>query len=159
MQIAKAMGAHVTALCGPRNVELMHSLGADAVLDYTQQDFATQGKRYDAIIGVNGGRSLGDYKRCLDEGGRYVLVGGNARQLFEAILLGSLRFAFSSKSASFLIVDASKRQDDLEQLAQWLGEGRIRPVIDRTFTLAETADAISYAEEGHIRGKVIITID
>jgi NADPH:quinone reductase-like Zn-dependent oxidoreductase len=156
VQIAKAMGAHVTAVCGPRNVELMRSLGADAVLDYTKENFAAQERRYDAILGVNGGRSLGEYKRCLEKGGRYVMIGGSSRQLFEALLLGSLRFAFSDKSASFLMIDDSKKQDDLEQLAAWLGDGRIRPVIDRTFALSESADAFRYVERGHVRGKVVI---
>ena len=158
VQVAKAMGAHVTAVCGPSSVDLVTSLGADEVLDYTKEDFGTREERYDVILGINGHRSLGTYRRCLQPGGTYVMVGGENRQIFHALLFGRLRFLFGGKQALTLTVNDALRQQDLEQLSGWLSRGAVRPVIDRSFALHEAADAMRYVLKGHVAGKVVLRV-
>jgi NADPH:quinone reductase-like Zn-dependent oxidoreductase len=158
VEIAKAMGADVTAVCGAGSAELVASLGADRVLDYTKDDFAREGRTYDVILGVNGYRSLADYRRCLGPGGRYVMIGGANRQIFEALLLGRLRFLGSGKTARVLTLDKARYATDLRELSELLTGGALRPVIDRMFTLEETPEAIRFAEKGHVRGKVVIRV-
>lgn len=158
VQIAKALGAHVTAVCGPGSQALVASLGADVVIDYTQEDFAQREERYDAILGINGHRSLGTYKRCLKPEGTYVMVGGGSKQLFAALLMGRLRFAFSGRRCTTLTIDDAKRGDDLRQFAAWIEDGRLVPTIDRTYPLAEIAEAIRYVERGHVKGKVVLSV-
>lgn len=159
VQIAKARGAEVTAVCGEGGVELVSSLGAEHVVDYRKQDFSQEGRRYDVILGVNGYHSLSEYRDCLNPGGRYVMIGGTNRQIFESLLFGRASFMFSGKAASVLTIDHSRRGTDLLQLRELLSDGRIRPVIDRCFALEEVADAVRYVEKGHVRGKVVITVD
>ena len=100
VQIAKALGAEVTAVCGAGSAEMVSSLGADRVMDYAKNDFTTEDKRYDVILGVNGHHSLAEYKRCLNPGGRYIMIGGSNRQIFEALLFGRFTFMFGNKTAS-----------------------------------------------------------
>jgi NADPH:quinone reductase-like Zn-dependent oxidoreductase len=158
VQVAKALGAHVTAVCGPRNTELMASLGADVVLDYTKDDFTERDERYDAVLGVNGHRSLGDYARALARGGRYVMVGGDNAQIFDALLFAPFRFLGTGKTAGALTIQDSLRQGDLEQLAAWLAEGKLKAVIDQVFALRDAPQAMRYVEQGHVRGKVVLSI-
>jgi NADPH:quinone reductase-like Zn-dependent oxidoreductase len=156
VQIAKAFGAHVTAICGAHNAERVRSLGADVVLDYKQGDFTAQGVTYDLILAVNGYHPLRDYKRALAPRGRYLMVGGSNRQIFEAMLGGWLRSVGSDKRMSNVM--AQTNGNDLRTLAAMVVDGQVRPVIDRSFPLAQTADALTYLEEGHARGKVVIEI-
>lgn len=155
----RTMQAEVTAVCGASGVELVSSLGADRVIDYRKQDFTQEGTRYDVVLGVNGYHSLSEYRECLNPRGRYVMIGGTNRQIFESLLFGRVSFMFSDKAASVLTIDHSLFATDLLQLRELLSDGGIRPVIDRSFALEEVADAIRYVEEGHVRGKVVITID
>ncbi len=158
VQIAKALGAEVTAVCGSGSVDLVSGFGADRVIDYTKEDFWKEDKRYDVILGVNGYHSLAQYKRSLKPGGRYVMIGGNNRQIFEALLLGPFKFMFGDKTLGALTIDASLRAKDLAQLRDMLASGQLKPVIDRTFALDDTAEAIRYVEQHHVRGKVVITV-
>lgn len=158
VQIASALGAHVTAVAGPKSVELVRSLGAHAVLDYTREDFTTSGETWDAIIAVNGYRSLRDYRRSLSRGGRYVMVGGSGAQLFEALILARPYFALDGKWAGALTIDHSRQADDLAQLAGWLERGEITPVIDSMFDLEHTAKAMTLVEQGHVRGKIVLRV-
>ena len=158
VQIAKAFGAEVTAVCGAGSAEMVKRFGADRVIDYATDDFTNDDKRYEVILGVNGYHSLAEYKRCLNPSGRYVMIGGSNRQIFEALLLGRLKFMLGDKTSSVLTVDGSLRAKDLAQLRDMLTSGELKPVIDRTFGLDETAEAIRYVEKGHVRGKVVIKI-
>lgn len=159
VQIAKAYGAHVTGVCSTRNVDLVRSLGADQVVDYTQEDFTQGGQRYDLIVDNVGNRALRHLRRALTPKGTLVLVGAKR----DGWLLGPLRLPlrlllvarFVGQRLSFFI--AKLLNTDLVILKELIEAGKVTPVIDRTYPLSETAEAIRYAEAGHARGKVVIT--
>jgi NADPH:quinone reductase-like Zn-dependent oxidoreductase len=161
VQIAKSFGAEVTAVCGTRNAEMARSLGADHVIDYTQEDFTKNGQRYDLILAVNGYHPIFAYRRALRPTGVYVLVGASNEHLMRAMrqtmLLGPvISRTGRRKMHNFL---AKPTQKDLLVLTALLEAGKVVPVIDRRYPLSETAEAIRYLEEGHARGKVVITVD
>jgi NADPH:quinone reductase-like Zn-dependent oxidoreductase len=158
VQIAKAYGAKVTAVCGPRSVELVRSLGADRVIDYTEEDFAKEPLRYDVVFGVNGYRPLALYRSLLVPGGVYVMVGGAGRQILEALLFGKLQFLWSGRRMEVLTVDELVRDKDLEEIRELLGSGGLSVTVDRVFPLARAAEAIRYVEGGHVRGKAILEV-
>lgn len=155
VQIAKALGAEVTAVCGARNVDLVRSIGADHVLDYTKDDFSALGRRYDLILATNGDRSIWDYRRALTANGRYAMSGGSNRQLTDALLFGPLLSLGHQKFGNLLV---KPQQTDLLFLKDLCETGQLKPVIDRRYPLAEVPAAIRYIEEGHARGKVVITV-
>jgi NADPH:quinone reductase-like Zn-dependent oxidoreductase len=155
VQIAKCFGAKVTAVCSTRNLDMARSLGADQVIDYTQEDFTRSGERYDLILAANGYHPLADYKRALNPGGIYVMTGGSNRQIFQALLLGPWMSIGGRKLGG---MTAKSSQKDLAFLKGLFEAGKVKPVIDRVYALGEVAEAIRYLEEGHARGKVVITI-
>ena len=157
VQIAKALGAHVTAVCSTRNVEQTRALGADRVLDYTRGDFTREGERYDLVADVAGGHSWSAMRRVLEPDGRLVIVGahGSRRQLrhIAAVWLAS---RFSKQTVEFFVANFNK--EDLQTLADMLEDGRLKPAIDRTYELAEAKDALCTFGEGHVRGKLVLTM-
>ena len=155
VQIAKTFGAEVTAVCSTRNVDVVRSIGADHVIDYTKDDFAGRGQRYDLILAANGDRSIWDYRRALSADGCYAMTGGSNRQLTEALLLGPL---LSIGRQRFGNVLARPNQDDLLVLKELCESGKVRPVIDRRFALSQVSSAVRYVEDGHARGKVVVTV-
>jgi NADPH:quinone reductase-like Zn-dependent oxidoreductase len=155
VQIAKAFGAGVTAICSTRNLDMVRSLGADHVVDYTKEDVTRNGKRYDLVLDAAAYRSLLDYRQSLTRDGTYVLVGGSVSRLFGAMLLGLL-FSMSPRKVGVMLTRINK--PDLVELKELLETGKVVPVIDRRYPLSETADAIRYLEELHARGKVVITV-
>lgn len=158
VQLAKMVGAEVTAVCSPRNGELVRSLGADHVIDYTREDFTRTGKRYDLIFAINGYHSLFDYRRALSPQGIYVCAGGTLAQFSQAMLLGPLMSRNGGqKMGSMGISEAN--QEDLVFLAELLQAGKIAPVIDRSYPLSEIVEAIRYVEDKHAQGKVVITVN
>lgn len=156
VQLAKAYGAEVTAVCSSANVELARSLGADYVIDYTQEDFARRGQHYDLILAVNGDRSIWDYKRALTRGGTCVLVGGSLRQIFQGMLLGPLAATGGRQKIVNLL--ARPRADDLAYLGELLEAKKVVPVLDRQYSLKEVPQALHYLGQGHAKGKVILTV-
>lgn len=158
VQIAKAMGAEVTAVCSTRNLEMVRSIGADHVIDYTQEDFTQNGQRYDLIIDNVGNRSLSDLKRSLTANGNCVIIGFSSLSLlFQHMLLGPLVSRKGGKRIG-LMGTAQINKDDLAVLKELLETGKVVPVIDRRYPLSEAAEAIRYLEEGHARGKVVISV-
>jgi NADPH:quinone reductase-like Zn-dependent oxidoreductase len=157
VQVAKALGAHVTAVCSTRNVEQTRALGADRVLDYTHEDFTRGDERYDLIADVAGGHSWFAMRRALKPEGRLVVVGahGSRGQLrhIAAVKLASLRSDFEVK---FFIT--KPRKSDLQTLADMLQNGSLKPVIDRSYDLSEASDALRTFGEGHVSGKLVLTI-
>jgi len=156
VQLAKYFGAVVTAVCGSKNVEQMSSLGADYVIDYTEEVFSKSNRCYDLILAVNGNRPLSTYKRILNPNGTYVMVGGALSQIFKSILFGWL-MSFGSKKMRSLA--AKSDQKDLEFIVKLVEDAKIRPVIDRRYSLDRTAEAMQYLGEGHARGKVVINVE
>ena len=155
VQIAKTFGAEVTAVCSTRNVDMMRSIGADHVIDYTKDDFATQGQRYDLILATNGDRSIWDYRRALTADGCYAMTGGSNRQLTEALLFGALLSIGRQQFGNVLV---KPNQGDLLVLKELCESGKVRPVSDRRFPLSEAPAAVRYVEDGHARGKVVVTM-
>jgi NADPH:quinone reductase-like Zn-dependent oxidoreductase len=154
VQIAKAFGAEVTAVCSTRNLEQARTLGADHVIDYSRENFTKSDQRYDLIFAANGYHSLGEYKRVLKPQGIYVMAGGKTWQIFEVMLFGGL---YSEKNGRTLRnVMAEINQKDLLVLKEMLENGKIIPVIEKTYSLAETPEALRYLGAGHARAKLII---
>ena len=159
VQIAKALGAHVTAVCKTSNVELVRSIGADLVIDYAKDDFATRGERYDLFFDVAGSRSLSTYTSVLAPGGTVVLAGarkGGFAGIMWRIAEARLRTRFGRHPILFFV--AKLKKDDLVVLKDLMAAGTVTPVVDRTYPLSETAAAVRYLEQGHARGKVVITV-
>ena len=137
---------------------MARSIGADQVIDYTQEDFTQNGQHYDLILGIGGNQSLSDYKRALSPKGIYVCAGGSMAQFFQAILLGPLISMTGSKKMGSMGV-AKPNQKDLVFIKELIETGKVKPVIDRRYPLRAVAEAIRYLEEGHARGKVVITVE
>ena len=157
VQIAKAFGAEVTAVCSTRNVDAVRSMGADHVIDYTKEDFTQNGQHYDLIVAANGNRSISEYKRALRPNGTYVQTGGSKKQVYQAMLLGPWISMTGSKKMGNLI--AKPNTEDLVFVKELLETGKVIPVIDRRYPLRETAEALRYLEAGRARGKIVITVD
>jgi NADPH:quinone reductase-like Zn-dependent oxidoreductase len=157
VQIAKSFGAEVTGVCSTRKLDMVRSIGADQVIDYTQEDFTKSGQRYDLIFAAGGSRSIFDYRRALSAEGVYVCVGGSLAQYFQALLLGPLiSMAGSKKLGSKL---GKPDQEDLLLLIELFEAGKVAPVIDRRYPLGEAAEALRYYGEGHALGKIVITVE
>jgi NADPH:quinone reductase-like Zn-dependent oxidoreductase len=157
VQLAKSFSAEVTAVCSPRNLDMVRSIGADHVIDYTKEDFTQSGQRYDLIFAANGYRWLGAYKHALCPQGVYVCAGGTLPQFFQAILLGSLMSEKGGKQLSTMGI-AKVIQKDLIYLGKLLEAGKIAPIIDAHYPLSQTIAALRYVEEKHAQGKVVITV-
>ncbi|MFI5179793.1 MAG: NAD(P)-dependent alcohol dehydrogenase [Thermoanaerobaculia bacterium] len=157
VQLAKSFGAEVTAVCSTRNVDMARSIGADHVMDYTREDFTRTGQHYDLILAANAYHSIFDYRRALGPDGIYVMAGGGWAQIFQSLFLGPFLSRIGSKKSCFFMAKLNKT--DLALLKELLAAGRIVPVIDRRYPLREVAEAIRYLEEGHARGKVVITME
>lgn len=156
VQIAKAFGAEVTAVCSTRNQEMVRSLGADHVIDYKREDFTQIGQRYDLILAVNGYCPISDFLRALKPGGNYVVAGGSMRQLIQAALQGRQTPKVDGRKTH--IVSLIQSQTDLVFLKELLESRKVIPVIDGCYPLTKTADAFWYFEKEHAKGKVIITM-
>lgn len=158
VQIAKSFGADVTGVCSTKNVELVRSLGADRVMDYTREDFTQDSQRYDLLLDNVGNRTLSAMKRVLKPNGKCIMAGAPKKlwAVFARIFKAVARSLFLRQKFTFLF--AKIKRDDLTTLCELMKAAKLTPVIDRRYTLAETASAIAYVEEGHARAKVVITL-
>jgi len=156
VQIAKSFNTEVTGVCSTRNLELVKSLGADHVIDYTKEDFAENGEQYDLILATAGYRSIFNYKRALAPGGHYVATGGEMAQIFQPMLLGPW---ISSEGRKMTNLAMKPDQKDLTYLKELIESGKVKPVIDKSYPLSELPTALEYYGEGHSRGKVVVTIE
>lgn len=155
VQLAKSFGAMVTAVCGPSNVELIRSLGADTVIDYTRQDFHRMTETYDLILAVNGNQPLAVYRRALAPGGIYVMAGGSFSQVLAAMLFG---WVYSIGSRKFRFLAAKPCAKDLDTVFGLMQAGKVKVVIDSCYPLEKTAEAMSYIKQGHAHGKVVVEV-
>ena len=161
VQIAKWFGAEVTGVCSTRNVEMVRSIGADRVIDYKHEDFTKATPRYDLILDCVGSRSLSACRGVLNPKGTYVAVGGPTGRWMIGLLARLTTALVLSRfvSQTLVVVTARRSKDDLTMIHDLMKTGKITPVIDRRYRLNESAEAIRYLEQGHARGKVVITLD
>jgi NADPH:quinone reductase-like Zn-dependent oxidoreductase len=160
VQLGKSFGAEVTGLCSTRNLDLVRSIGADHVIDYTKEDFTQSGQKYDLIFQLAGTRSPSDCRRALTSKGKLILSSGESDgrwigpldRIIKAVVLSPF---VSQRLGPF---EAKRSKEDLQILKELIESGKVSPVIDRTYPLSETAEAVRYLEEGHARGKVVITV-
>ena len=161
VQIAKTYGAEVTGVCSTKNVEMVRSLGADHVIDYTRDDFTKGAQRYDLIVDNVSTHSVLDYKRVLNPNGIYVGIGstalGNWFAWFESPLEAWILSPFMSQKFGMMLADLNKK--DLTVMGDLMQSGKVTPVIDRTYKLGDAVEAVRYLEKGHARGKVVLTVD
>ncbi|WHY88283.1 NAD(P)-dependent alcohol dehydrogenase [Neobacillus novalis] len=157
LQIAKLHGAEVTCVDSAIKLDMLKSLGADHVIDYTQEDFSQNGLFYDLILDVVGTRSIFDYKRSLNPKGKYVMVGGSLSLIFQLLLLGPLISKTERKNMAILVHKPNK--DDQNILKNLFVSGKLAPVIDRRYSLSQVEEAIRYLGEGHVKGKVVISVE
>jgi NADPH:quinone reductase-like Zn-dependent oxidoreductase len=163
VQIAKTLGADVTGVCSTRNIDLVQSLGADHVIDYTKEDFTKGAERYEVIVDNVANHSLSEFRRVLTPKGKYVMVGGGGADeqgvfgKMPRTLQAKLLSKFSDQEMSWML--AHPNQKDMATLADLMQSGKVKPVIDRAYKLGDLPEAIRYLEEGHARGKVVITVD
>ena len=163
VQIAKSLGADVTGVCSTRNIDLVRSLGADRVIDYTKEDFAKSDQRYDVILDNVPNHSLSEIRRVLNPKGKYVLIGGGGPNdntwigPFGRIIQTAVLSPFIGQQMGMMMADAN--HNDLAILADMMQSGKLKPVIDRTYKLEQVPDAIRYVEQGHAKGKVVITVE
>jgi len=161
VQIAKSFGARVAGVSSTRNVELLRSIGADEVIDYTREDFARSGQHYDLFFDLVGNRSLTDCLRAVQPRGTYISCGGggpdrSTMNLLAGLLQNAVRSCFAKQKMPGLL--AKINREDLAFLADLVQTGRVIPVVDRTYSLPEVAEAIRHVESGHARGKVVISV-
>ena len=159
VQIAKSLGAEVTGVCSTRNVEMVRSLGADLVIDYTQEDFTNKGRYYDLVLDNVGNRTLSAFRRVMTPRGRCVMAGA-PKELWAVItrVLKALAWsAFVRQKFTFFI--ARLKKDDLEALCELMKTGKVTPMIDKRYRLSDTAEAIAYVEQGHARAKVAVSFE
>ena len=157
VQIARLFGANVTGVCSTKNVDLVRSLGADRIIDYTREDFTQDSARYDLLLDNVGNRTLSAMRRVLSPNGKCVIAGAPKKMsaVFAWLLKIFARSWLLRQNFKFLIANINR--DDLTTFGELIRAGKITPVIDRRYPLSETADAMAYAEEGHARAKVVIT--
>jgi NADPH:quinone reductase-like Zn-dependent oxidoreductase len=158
VQIAKSLGAEVTGVDSPSKLAMLRSIGADHVIDYTQEDFTKSGQRYDYVFDVVASRSIFDYKRSLSPEGIFVLVGGSGATMLQAFLLGPLISITGDKKMG-IVMWKPNNQDDLAILEELFITGKVVPVIDKRYPLNEIPEALRYLEEGHAKGKVVIIVE
>jgi len=159
IQIAKAFGADVTAVCSTKNVEHARALGADHVIDYTKDDFTRNGKKYDVLFNVNGGRSWSDYKRALKPNATFVLVGGPKTGVIGPVsLLVKTKIAMLGASQKFVFFVAKFNRADMQVLKELIENGKVKPFVEKAYPMTRIADAMTYLGNGHAKGKIVVTM-
>jgi NADPH:quinone reductase-like Zn-dependent oxidoreductase len=157
VQLAKLYGAEVTGVDNAEKLDFMRSLGADHVIDYTKEDFTKNGQQYDLILDVIANRSIFAYKRALKPNGSYFMAGGSVATMFQSLLLGPLIRRITSRNIKLLLVQTDSK--DLAYITKLIESGKVKLVIDKRYSLSETAEALRYLGEGHAKGKVVITVE
>ncbi len=159
VQIAKSYGAEVTGVDSTKKLDMLRSIGADHVLDYTQEDYTKTGQQYDMIVDTVANRSISDYKRALCSDGLFVMIGGSRFALFRAAIIAPLTMRKESKKIGINWWSQPYNKDDMDFLAELFDTGKVVPVIDKRCSLSEVPQALKYLEDGHVLGKVVITMD
>ncbi|MEO6579199.1 MAG: NAD(P)-dependent alcohol dehydrogenase [Candidatus Limnocylindria bacterium] len=159
VQVAKSMGAEVTGVARTDKMDLVRELGADHVIDYTKVDYTKTGERYDWIVDTDSHHAIGSVRRALRPNGVYVTLGGETGQIFSGMVLGPLRSLRSDKWSGLLLWWKPMHPPDVATLTELIAAGKVKPIIDRRYPLSQVVDALRWVEDGHARGKVIITLE
>jgi NADPH:quinone reductase-like Zn-dependent oxidoreductase len=159
VQIAKSMGAEVTGVASTSKLDLVSSLGADHVIDYTKVDFTKTGERYDWILDTDSHQSIRRSRRALCPNGVYLTLGGNTRPLLDALLTGALLSLRSDRYSGLMFWWKPLNPPDVDRIKELIAAGKLRPVIDRRYPLSEVVAALRHVEDGKARGKVVVTMD
>ncbi|MEM9775708.1 MAG: NAD(P)-dependent alcohol dehydrogenase [Chloroflexota bacterium] len=157
VQIAKAMGAEVTAVCSTSKIDVVRQIGADHIIDYTQEDFTKSGKQYDLIFAPNGFHTLAEYRGSLTQTGTYVCAGGAFKQIFAAMILGGWATRGTQKQIKSYVQKPIK--ESLEEVTELIESGHIRPVMEQGFDIEEAADALRLLGQGSVTGKIVVNIN
>jgi NADPH:quinone reductase-like Zn-dependent oxidoreductase len=157
VQIAKSLGAEVTGVSSSAKMDLVRSLGADHVLDYTKVDYTKEGERYDWIVDTDSHHSILSVRRALKPNGVYVTLGGTSLPIFAGMLVGPLISRFSDRWSGLMLWWKPFKTEDVATLKELIAAGKVKPVIDRRYSLSEVVDALRWVDDGHARGKVVIT--
>ena len=157
VQIAKSIGAEVTGVDSGHKMDMLRSIGTDHVIDYTREDFTRTDKRYDLIFDLAAHRSVQDCRRVLNLEGLYLAAGGSLRATIQTLLLSSITALTGNRRAMFLM--AEERSEDLVRMTDLIQAGKVTPVVDRTYPLSETAEALRCVGEGRSSGKIVITVE
>ncbi len=159
IQIAKAFGAEVTAVCSPKNVEHARRLGADHMIDYTKDDFTRNGQKYDLLLNINGARSWSDYKRVLKPNATFVLIGAPKTPVIGPIgLLIKTRLATLRASQKFVFFIAQFNRTDMQVLKELIESGKVKPFVEKVYPMTRIADAMHHLGAGHAQGKIVVTM-
>ena len=159
VQIAKSIGAEVTGVCRTDKVDFVRSLGADRVIDYTKVDYTKAGQRYDWIVDTDSHHSIRSVRRVLTPTGVYVTLGGSTLPILSAMVLGSLSSLRSERWSGLLLRWKPFLADDVHTIEALIAAGKVRPVIDRRFPLDEIVEALKWVNDGHAKGKVVVTME
>ncbi len=159
VQVAKSMGAEVTGVASTDKLDLVREIGADHVIDYTKVDYTKSAKRYDWIVDTDSHHSIGSVRRALGPNGVYVTLGGETGQILGGMVAGPLRSIRSDKWSGLLLWWKPMHPPDVETLKELIAAGKVKPVIDRRYPLSQVVDALRWVEDGHARGKVVITME
>jgi NADPH:quinone reductase-like Zn-dependent oxidoreductase len=157
VQLAKSMGAEVTGVSSPAKLEFVRSLGADHVIDYTKVDYTSRPERYDWILDTDSHHSIRRCRRALRRNGVYVTLGGTSRTIFTGLLVGPLISVFTDRWSGLLLWWKPFHEPDVKAIKEMIAAGKMKPIIDRRFPLSEMVEALRYVDDGHARGKVIVT--
>lgn len=159
VQIAKAMGAEVTAVCSPRNVELIRSLGAEHVIDYTKEDFTRSGQRYDLLLDIAGSRTWFEYKRVLTPGANFVIVGGPKFPIIGPLRhIAAIHLAALGASQKIAFFIAKFNREDFHLLNEWFESGKVRPVVEKIYPLTQISEAMRHLGSGHAQSKIVVRV-
>lgn len=159
IQIAKAFGAEVTAVCSPQNVEHARRLGADHVIDYTKDDFTRNGQQYDLLLNINGARSWPEYKRALKPNATFVLIGGPKMPVVGPVgHLIKMKLAMLRASQKFVFFTARFNREDMQVLKDLLESGAVKPFVEKAYPMTRIADAMQHLGNGHAQGKIVVTM-
>ena len=158
VQIAKSMGAEVTGVCRTEKVEFVRSLGADHVIDYRTTDYTASGETYDWIVDTDSHHSVFRVRRAIAPGGTYLTLGGTSGPILSALIFGSILSLFGGKRSMLMLWWKPFHKPDVDHLKTLIADGKVRPAIDRRYPLDETADALRWVDDGHSKGKVVITV-
>jgi NADPH:quinone reductase-like Zn-dependent oxidoreductase len=156
--MAKSIGAEVTGVCRTAKVEFVRSLGADHVIDYTQVDYTATGQRYDWIVDTDSHHPIRRARRALRPNGVYVTLGGTSLPILQGMIVGPLLSIRSDRWSGLMLWWKPFNPEDVATLKHLIAAGKVKPVIDRRFPLSEVVDALRWVDDGHAKGKVVITV-